>query len=190
MSGLDLLTVKLLVLAAGAAAIVWVSRGPLRQPGSHGFYRTFAWLAILGLFVLNDERWFDDPFAPWQLVSWFLLIGATFLVLHGVHLLRVIGRPAASAASAAEYRFENTTRLVEVGAYRYIRHPLYASLLWLAWGIYFKVPLSPAGLALALAASAFLVLTARSEEGELQRKFGADYAAYRQRTKMFVPFVF
>jgi protein-S-isoprenylcysteine O-methyltransferase Ste14 len=49
---------------------------------------------------------------------------------------------------------EKTTILVTTGAYRYIRHPLYSSLLFLAWGIFFKAPSWPGGL-LALAATFF-----------------------------------
>ena len=37
--------------------------------------------------------------------------------------------------------FENTVKLVEVGLYRFIRHPMYASLLLLAWGAFLKHPL-------------------------------------------------
>ena len=36
-------------------AISWKS---LQQPGSHGFYRFFAWEAILALFVINVNFWF------------------------------------------------------------------------------------------------------------------------------------
>ena len=34
-----------------------------------------------------------------------------------------------------------------------------------------------------------LFVTARLEEGEMLVKFGAEYAAYRKRSKMFIPFV-
>ena len=84
--------------------------------------------------------------------------------------------------------FEKTTALVTVGAYRYIRHPLYSSLLFLAWGIFFKDP-SWAGGLLAMAASLFLVVTARAEEAEDRRYFGETYQKYMQETKMFIPFL-
>jgi protein-S-isoprenylcysteine O-methyltransferase Ste14 len=59
----------------------------------------------------------------------------------------------------------------------------------LGWGIFFKNP-SWLGSILAIAASVFLVLTARFEEAENIRFFGGDYLAYMRRTRMFVPFVF
>ena len=107
-------------------------------------------------------------------------MASLFLVAHGFYLLRVIGKPSGY--------IENTTVLVKRGAYRYIRHPLYASLLWFAWGVFFKSP-SLVGGALALVATGSLMATARVEEGENLRKFGAEYAAYMKETKLFVPFL-
>jgi protein-S-isoprenylcysteine O-methyltransferase Ste14 len=85
--------------------------------------------------------------------------------------------------------FEKTTSLVTTGAYRYIRHPLYSSLLFLTWGVFFKNPSWLGGL-LGVMATSFLVATARIEEAEDIRFFGPAYRAYMNGTKMFVPFVF
>jgi protein-S-isoprenylcysteine O-methyltransferase Ste14 len=43
---------------------------------------------------------------------------------------------------------------------------------------------------LALAATLFLVATARIEEAEDVRFFGAAYQEYMKQTKMFIPFLF
>jgi protein-S-isoprenylcysteine O-methyltransferase Ste14 len=171
----------LIVLAVGSAGIILLSWDSLRDPRAHGFYRFFALEAILTLFALNVEYWFRKPFSAVQIISGLLLVASLFLVLHGFHLLRVVGRP--------EGKIENTTTLVRVGAYKYIRHPLYASLLLLAWGIFFKDP-SWIGGALAVAASLFLWATARVEEAENLTRFGASYAAYIKTTKRFIPFLF
>ena len=48
-----------------------------RQPRSHGFYRFFAWEAILGLFLLNVDFWFRDPFAWYQIIAWTLLFASS-----------------------------------------------------------------------------------------------------------------
>lgn len=171
---------KIIIFIIGSIGIVYVSRTALRDARAHGFWRFFAWETILLLTLLNFEHWFVDPFSIHQIISWLLLITSLFLILHGVHLLRVIGQP--------QGQIENTTRLVIIGAYRYIRHPLYASLLYLAWGIFFKNP-SLLGASLAIATTAFLVATARVEEAENLHKFGDEYAQYMRRTKMFVPFL-
>jgi protein-S-isoprenylcysteine O-methyltransferase Ste14 len=86
-------------------------------------------------------------------------------------------------------RIEKTTTLVTVGAFKYIRHPMYSSGVCLAWGVFFKSPSGP-GATLALAATIFLVAMAKVEEAECIRFFGPAYLAYMRQTKMFLPFVF
>ena len=116
-----------------------------------------------------------------QIISWICLIYSLFLVFQGFILLRAAGKP--------EGNFENTTELVAQGIYKYIRHPLYGSLLFLAWGAFFKNVTLPT-IMLVLIATVSLILTAKVEEQECVDKFGNSYAAYIKQTKMFVPFVF
>ncbi len=172
---------KLIIFAAVSAGVVFVSWPSLRHRHSHGFFRFFAFESILVLIVLNVEHWFRDLCSPLQIISWLLLFSSLILAVHAFYLLRVIGRPKGG--------IEHTTTLVMLGAYKYIRHPLYASLLLLGGGVFFKDP-SLLGGVLALAATAFLIATARVEETENLPKFGADYAAYMKATKRFLPFLY
>ncbi len=57
----------------------------------------------------------------------------------------------------------------------------------IAW-IFLKGPDLPSG-ALALAATAFWVATARYEERFNIARFGVAYSEYMKRTKMFIPFL-
>lgn len=175
-------------LVAGSVPIVAVSWRSLRHPGSHGFYRFFAFEAILALLVLHAGVWFDHPWAVRQLMSWGLLTGSVPLVVHGFRHLRAAGRPARAPTDPAILAFENTTALVTTGAYRFIRHPLYASLLLVAWGAALK-RVDATSLALAAAATAFLVLTAKADERECVARFGDAYRDYMVRTRMFIPFL-
>jgi protein-S-isoprenylcysteine O-methyltransferase Ste14 len=181
--------IKLSVFLLATVGLVYVSRASLVVPRSHGFYRFFAWEAILALALLNVDAWFRDPFSWHQLLSWLLLIVSAFLVIHGVRLLKQQGKPDAQRDETPLVAFEKTTTLVAVGAYRYIRHPLYSSLLFLAWGIFFKDP-AWLGSLLAMTATLFLVATARVEEAEDIRFFGPAYEEYVKQTKMFIPFLF
>jgi protein-S-isoprenylcysteine O-methyltransferase Ste14 len=181
--------VKAAVFLLATAGLGYVSRASLRQPGSHGFYRFFAWEAIVALAVLNVEVWFRDPLLWHQIISWVLLVISGFLVIHGVQLLRTIGKQNSQRDDSPMLEFEKTTTLVTRGAYRYIRHPLYSSLLFLAWGVFFKDP-SWLGGGLALAATLFLVATAKAEEAEDVCFFGPAYQEYIKQTKMFIPFLF
>jgi protein-S-isoprenylcysteine O-methyltransferase Ste14 len=181
---------QLILFLVASAGIVYVSRVSLCTPRSHGFYRFFAWEFILILILLNLEKWFHNPFSMHQIISWFTLFVSLFLVVHGVYLLRMIGKPDdRRSEDGATIGFEKTTTLVMVGAYKYIRHPLYSSLLFLAWGVFFKDPSWLGGI-LALAATIFLVVTAKVEEAEDIRFFGPAYQIYRKQTKMFIPFLF
>ena len=184
---------RVLIFAILSAALAYVSRASLRVPRSHGFYRFFAWDCILALFLLNFisvRQWFGDPFSVRQLVSWLLLMGCIVPAVYGVHALRSQGKPVTRRPHDASLIWiEKTTQLVTTGVFRYIRYPLYSSLLLLAWGVFFKHP-SWLGGGVALGATGFLLATAKAEETENVRYFGAAYQAYMQHTKMFVPFVF
>jgi protein-S-isoprenylcysteine O-methyltransferase Ste14 len=169
------------VLLSGTIIIVYFSRQSFRKPWSHGFYRFFAWEIILVMFCLNMIGWFLNASSWHQLASWLLLIFSILPLLSGLHQIRKNGK--------SEGSFENTTTLVTTGIFRSIRHPLYASLILLTWGIFFKSPSWLDG-ALALASSLFLHATARADESECIQKFGNAYVIYMRTTKMFFPRIY
>lgn len=129
--------------------------------GAAGWLWTGAWQA----------GWFDR-FAALLL----LLAGAAF----GIAGVSVLGR---NRTIFPEPRPDGS--LVEHGIYRYIRHPLYSSviLLGFAWGVWRQ---SPVALVSALFLTLFLVRKADSEEARLLRRFPR-YQAYRDRTHRFLP---
>ena len=181
---------KLLAFAVFSAGLIYVSRTSLRAPRSHGFYRFFAWEFIVVLVLLNVDIWFRDPFSWHQLISWFLLTVSIVPFAFGVRTLATKGTPVKNREDDTQLlAFEKTTTLVTTGIYHYIRHPLYSSLLLLAWGLFFKAPAWP-GTLLVLAATLFLLATAKADEAECIRFFGSSYQPYMIQTKMFVPFLF
>ena len=173
--------IETVLFSTGFIIILVVSIPTLRQPGSHGFYRFFAWLIIWGMLLINIRSWFVHPFSWYQIISWILLFISLIPLISGVYLLRHIGRPRDA--------IEATTQLVQVGIYRFIRHPLYASLLYLGWGIFFKSPSLLEG-CLVFVATAYLYATAYADERECILKFGQEYARYIRKTKMFIPFLY
>lgn len=179
---------KVIVFIVASIGIAWVSRASLRDFRSHGFYRFFAWEAIVVLVLLNVDYWFYAPFSIHQIISWHLLIISLFLVIHGARLLRMVAKSESKRRDPSLMGFEKTTELVTVGAYHYIRHPLYSSLLFLAWGVFFKHP-SWVGVYLAVLTTFFLTMTAKIEEAENIGFFGVAYQGYMKQTKMFVPFL-
>lgn len=173
--------VKIIIFILVSVFITIYSWNSLKSFRAHGFFRFFAFECILILVLLNVRYWFLDPFSMRQIISWLLLLMSIFLAIQGFYLLRIVGKP--------RQNFEDTTALVKVGAYQYIRHPLYSSLLVGAWGASLK-HISMVSVLLALLTTGFLIATARVEEAENLHKFGDEYADYQKESKMFIPFLF
>lgn len=180
--------VSAFVFATGSILIIWLSKQSLLHPASHGFFRFFAFEAIFALIVLNAPHWFEDAFSSQQLVSWFLLVVSILLVVWGVVLLRRLGRSQPASQDSPVFEWENTERLVTSGIYRYIRHPMYSSLLFLTWGAVLK-NVTTGALILAVVATLALIATAKAEEKENLNRFGRKYTDYMKRTRRFVPFL-
>ncbi|NJD23825.1 MAG: isoprenylcysteine carboxylmethyltransferase family protein [Betaproteobacteria bacterium] len=175
------------LFAAGSAVLAWLSRKPLRHPGSHGFYRFFAWEGILAVVVMNRGPWGEDPFSPHQIASWLLMLASISLALAGYGGLRA-ARGSGGRADGSLYDWEKTGALVTSGVFAHIRHPMYTALLLLAWGAFMQAP-GWAGAAAATTTSVCLYLTARADERECLAWFGPAYTDYMRRTRMFVPLV-
>jgi len=174
------------ILSVGVVALSWRS---LKSRRSHGFYRFFAFESILVLLLLNVDRWFSDPFSGSHIASWVLLSLSLALACDGFYLLEKVGRPSGQRDGSTNFGFENTTHLVARRSYRFIRHPLYCSLLLLAWGVFLKDVTLWTAVAV-LTASASLYATAKVEERENVLRFGDEYVRYMGRTKMFIPYFF
>ncbi len=84
------------------------------------------------------------------------------------------------------HSFENTVHVVKNGLYKYVRHPMYSSLLFLGWGAFFK-HITLLTFLLVVLVSVLLIVVAKVEERENVRFFGEVYREYMQQTKMFIP---
>ena len=168
--------------------LILLSRRTIFQFRSHGFYRLFSWESILWLLVCNLKYWFDNPFCIRQVCSWLLLFISIYLVVSGVILLKRKGKPKSKRAEKGLYQFEKTSELIDSGIYGYIRHPLYASLFLLTWGIFLK-QITPFLFLISLLSTLFLIFTALADENECITYFGEPYKRYMKRTKRFIPYL-
>jgi protein-S-isoprenylcysteine O-methyltransferase Ste14 len=134
------------------------------------------------LTILNLKYWYINPFAPIQIVSWAFLAGCIPLAVTGFTVLARHGKPKGLI------EFENTSRLVTINLYRYIRHPMYCSLLVLGIGIFLK-KIETIQIILVIVNSLALYLTCRIEEKEMIEKFGDEYRGYMKKSKMLIPFI-
>jgi len=182
-------TVQLILFISGAIFLILLSRKSLGNIKVHGFYRFFAFELTFILALLNIPFWFLNHFSWIQIISWIFLSVSLLFILESIYSLSKSGGSKKREGYSSNIRFENTAFLVTGNIYRYIRHPMYSSILFLAWGIMLK-NINLITLLLASAVLIFLILTAKAEEYENVRFFGNSYTEYKRNTKMFVPFIF
>lgn len=174
------MSIKWIIFAILSTLIVLKFRKELFAFKRHGPYMFVAAEGLLTLFIFNAGSMFESLFSLRQVLSWILIALSASLALSGFYGLKRYGR--------AVQDWENTTRLVQEGVFRYIRHPLYASLMFLAMGILLK-DVSLRAAATCLLTFCFLVAASRVEEGENEAKFGAEYERYALKTKRYLPFI-
>jgi protein-S-isoprenylcysteine O-methyltransferase Ste14 len=179
---------EFIAFAISAGLIIIFSRHVIFKPKSHGFYRFFGWIGVAWLFVNNYTYWFADFFSVYNIISWIFLLYATYIVIAGIILMKLKGKADGSRKDNSLYGFESTTELIETGLYKYIRHPLYGSLVFITWGIFFKHP-EISLLVISVIATAAFFATMIIEEKENVAYFGEKYRSYMKRSKMIVPFL-
>jgi len=152
----------------------------LKHRRYHAIPRFFGFESIFILAMLNLKVWFHDPFTLFQIISWILLVLSAWMGIAGFVVLKRKGKSGRD--------FEATTVLVKSNIYKYIRHPLYLSLILLGTGIMMK---DPGLMQLILGAVNLVALyfTSRIEETEMIERFGVEYSLYMKETRMFIPFV-
>ncbi|MFA6470235.1 MAG: isoprenylcysteine carboxylmethyltransferase family protein [Bacteroidota bacterium] len=186
---MDVETVRFAAFLLGSLLLVFISRKTLLSFASHGFYRFFAWECILALLFINLPFWFCNPLSPAQIGSWILLFLSLFALVLAVRQLHNARKPDSERLDDTLYKFERTTQLVTSGIYHYIRHPMYASLLYLSAGAFLK-NISPQSILLFVVSGVFLTATAKADEKECLQYFGPAYTDYKKRTTMFIPYIF
>ena len=166
--------------------VYWLSQAARAKRGSARWGR-FAGVRVLFVLlvlvlvragVLRSTSATDDP-ALWA-VGLVLFVGGLALAVWARRYLGTNWGMPMSQKDDAE--------LVTTGPYAKIRHPIYAGLLLallgtaVAVGWYWLVAFGVLG--------AYFVYSATVEERDMAKRFPEAYPAYRQETKMLVPYVF
>ncbi len=180
---------KLIFFGILSIPVILVSWRTLFNFKRHGFYRFFSWECIIWLFVSNYKYWFVNPCQISQIIAWICLLISAYLIIAGIIQIKKFGKQINNRDDNALYKFEKTSNLVNSGIYKYIRHPLYSSLLFLTWGIFLK-NMDIRLFIIAIISSFFLYITARFDEKECLNYFGENYSYYMKNTKRFIPFIF
>lgn len=169
-----------------AGTILWAIPFPLvrsRQKGALSLDRRARWgvaLEFIGYTLLWQGSFWTGTLSSWQVSLAIVLFLAASLLSWTAS--RVLGRHLRVDAA-----LESNHQLICAGPYRWMRHPIYTSMLCvlLATGIliaslYLFVP----------ALLAFLIGTyirVRVEDGLLASRFGDEFLAYRRRVGALIP---
>lgn len=139
-----------------------------------------AWL----IFVPSRVRPWDHPLLLPQPA--FVWLGAALCVLGLAGALW--SRWMLAGNWSSNVTFKQGHELIERGPYRFVRHPIYTSLLVMGLGTALAQALVGAFVGLFLLFVGFWIKL-RQEEKLLSRHFPDEYPAYKTRVKALIPFV-
>lgn len=174
------MSIKLTVFLIIAILVFIKFRPALRSVTTHGLYVFVAFESLLALLFVNMGFWAVHVVSLYQIISWIFLAVSAFIAMSGFYGLKKYGKP--------DDDWENTTVLIDRGIFRYMRHPLYSSLILLVIGILLKrITFVP--LVIGCICIVFLVTASLVEERENLKKFGDAYTTYKRTTMRYVPFI-
>lgn len=171
---------KAAIFLAMTGPIAFISWLAFKHRALLGISRFISYELTILLVVWNLEHLFFRPLSALGLCSWVLLSASLWLAVVGMLTIARLGK--------AELIIDGTTRLITQGVFEYVRHPLYASVLYLGLGFALKKPAWPQ-LVVWLVATVFLLIQVKLEEDGLVKQFGEPYRQYMKRVKRFAPWV-
>ena len=132
------------------------------------------WIAVGYGYRFQTSNWLELAAAG----SVLCIVGCAFAIWARFSLGRNWGMPMTLHAQP---------QLVTSGPYRFVRHPIYTGIGVMLVGTSLVYPL---GAIPSAAFIAYFVFSARREEGDMERQFPDAYPAYKQHSKMLIPFLF
>jgi protein-S-isoprenylcysteine O-methyltransferase Ste14 len=137
-------------------------------------------VAVLLLLRLHVFRARTVPSTSWLLALGLLLFfgGLGLAVWARVYLGRNWGTPMSR---------KDDPELVTTGPYRKVRHPIYTGIITAMIGT--ALATSLLWLAVAVILGGYFIFSATREEKYMASQFPAEYPAYKQSTKMLIPYI-
>ncbi len=158
---------------------------PKHQAGIAKTDRRAIWgVALQGIgffcvFIHGPATW-REPVAWWRVALCLTLAG--FAWAYAWTSIRELGPQWRIQAGLNQEH-----KLVTTGAYKVVRHPIYASMLWLLLAgiaLVGTLPLWPVGLALSILG---LEIRMHIEDGLLRERFGEEFETWKRRTPAYFP---
>ena len=156
-------------------------------------YVLLLFLAPIFLFILpylfirlgaRLDQWLQWPpilSQPFNLIlGWLLILSGWLLGMWSNYSIFTIGRGTPLPLMA-------TQKLIIQPPYTYCRNPMALGAIGMYLGVAILFRSIGAAILVLLLASCLLVYIKRVEEKEMQRRFGQEYLAYKQRTPFLVP---
>ena len=137
------------------------------------FRPAFGICLFLSQFTGNRNSLFTDN-------PYLLAFGGVF-VLAGISLLIAASRHLNKAVKAE--------KIATTGPFKYVRHPIYLGAYVICFGLGL-VFFAWAWFAVMILFFPFWYLEGKTEEEEMQKRFGQEYISYQEGTGMFFPKVF
>jgi len=125
---------------------------------------------FLSQFTSSRTSFFTDNPYLLSLGAVFIIAGVSLCIAASIHLQRVDG----------------TDEIATSGPFRYIRHPIYVSIYLLSTGLGF-VFFAWVWFLVLIVFIPLWWLECKNEEKEMSERYGEEYAAYQERTEMFIP---
>jgi protein-S-isoprenylcysteine O-methyltransferase Ste14 len=190
---------RVLAIAWAAFLVVWWTWGLFnKKTDRSGAWGRGSWVVRLGLIgaIILITNWVHrsrlygwlsrhdptllHPTPLWQGIGVVLcVVGFAFGIWARLHLGGNWGIPMS---------MRQDHELVMSGPYAHVRHPIYTGLLLAGLGT--VLALGVRWLPVLVLIGVFFVVSARTEEKMLSRRFPESYPDYRKRTRMLIPLVF
>ena len=154
--------------------------------GTRGEWLVVAQVVLIGLVFLGPRSVAGYPAWPFPFADACPVVGGVLMVLGGGLLVAGLVR-LGRGLTPLPYP-KDGAELVQTGPFALVRHPMYGGglVMALGWALYVRGWLT---LGYVLALFVFLDAKSRREERWLAVKFPG-YAAYQQRVRKLIPFVY
>jgi len=154
--------------------------------GARGEWLVVAQVVLIGLVFLGPRSVAGYPAWPFPFADACPVVGGVLMVLGGGLLVAGLAR-LGRGLTPLPYP-KDGAELVQTGPFALVRHPMYGGglVMALGWALYVRGWLT---LGYVLALFVFLDAKSRREERWLAVKFPG-YAAYQQRVRKLIPFVY